>query len=103
MSYPDAASERAMTVEQVVLKALSGEIHSYRAAAVLGFSHEGCAGGASAAGSTGILAWSTNGIDRLRSRQRGRHPKHERARAGERTPAQGSRDTPRLARRAIEP
>src|SRR5262245_44964553 len=38
MSYPDAASERAMTVQQVMMKALSGEIHWYRAADILGFS-----------------------------------------------------------------
>lgn len=38
MSYPDAAWERAMTVQQVLLKALSGEIHWYRAADILGFS-----------------------------------------------------------------
>jgi transposase len=38
MSYPDAAWERAMTVQQVILKALSGEIHWYRAADILGFS-----------------------------------------------------------------
>jgi transposase len=38
MSYPDAAWERAMTVQQVMLKALSGEIHWYRAADILGFS-----------------------------------------------------------------
>lgn len=38
MSYPDAAWERAMTVQEVILKALSGEIHWYRAADILGFS-----------------------------------------------------------------
>jgi transposase len=38
MSYPDAAWERAMTVEEVVLKALSGEIHWFRAAEILGMS-----------------------------------------------------------------
>jgi hypothetical protein len=32
MSYPDAVWERAMTVQQVLLQALSGEIHWYRAA-----------------------------------------------------------------------
>jgi hypothetical protein len=31
MSYPDAAWERAMTVQQVILKSLSGEIHWFRA------------------------------------------------------------------------
>ena len=38
MSYPDAAWERAMKVEEVMLKALSGEIHWFRAADILGFS-----------------------------------------------------------------
>jgi len=38
MSYPDAAWERAMTVQEVVLKALSGEIHWFRAAEILGMS-----------------------------------------------------------------
>ena len=30
MSYPDAAWERAMTVQEVMLKALGGEIHWFR-------------------------------------------------------------------------
>ena len=38
MSYPDAAWERTMTVQEVILKALSGEIHWFRAADILGFS-----------------------------------------------------------------
>src|SRR5262245_15667397 len=38
MSYPQAAWERAMTVQEVILKALSGEIHWLRAADILGFS-----------------------------------------------------------------
>jgi len=38
MSYLDAAWERAMTVQEVILKALSGEIHWFRAADILGFS-----------------------------------------------------------------
>ena len=38
MSYPDAAWERAMKVEEVILKALSGELHWFRAADILGFS-----------------------------------------------------------------
>jgi transposase len=38
MSYPQAAWERAMTVQEVVLKALSGEIHWFRAADILGMS-----------------------------------------------------------------
>lgn len=38
MAYPDAAWERAMTVQDVMLKALSGEIHWFRAADILGYS-----------------------------------------------------------------
>ena len=38
MSYPDAAWERAMTVQEVILKALSGELHGFRAADILGWS-----------------------------------------------------------------
>ena len=38
MSYPDAEGVRAMTVQEVILKALSGESHSFRAADILGFS-----------------------------------------------------------------
>ena len=37
MAYPEAAWERAMKVQEVLLKALSGEIHWYRAADILGF------------------------------------------------------------------
>ena len=38
MGYPDAAWRRAMTVQEVVLKALSGEIDWFRAADILGMS-----------------------------------------------------------------
>jgi transposase len=38
MTYPDAAWERTMTVQEVMLKALSGEIHWFRAADILGVS-----------------------------------------------------------------
>lgn len=38
MSYPDAAWERAMKVQEVIMKALTGELHWYRAADILGFS-----------------------------------------------------------------
>ena len=38
MAYPDAAWERAMTVQEVMLKALSGERHWFRAADILGWS-----------------------------------------------------------------
>jgi len=34
MGYPESAWERAMTVQEVVLKALSGEIHWFRAASI---------------------------------------------------------------------
>jgi hypothetical protein len=35
MGYPDAAWERAMTVQAVLLKAVSGEIHWFKAASGL--------------------------------------------------------------------
>ena len=38
MSYPDAAWERAMTVQEVILKALSGQLHWFKAAEILGWS-----------------------------------------------------------------
>jgi transposase len=38
MAYPEAAWERAMTVQEVILKALSGELHWFRAADILGWS-----------------------------------------------------------------
>jgi transposase len=38
MTYPAAAWERAMTVQEVLLKALSGEVHWFRAAEILGWS-----------------------------------------------------------------
>jgi transposase len=38
MAYPEAAWERGMKVQEVILKALSGELHWYRAADILGFS-----------------------------------------------------------------
>lgn len=38
MRYPEAAWERAMTVQEVMLKAISGEVHWYRAAEILGWS-----------------------------------------------------------------
>lgn len=38
MGYPDAAWERAMKVQDVILRALSGEIHWFRAAEIVGLS-----------------------------------------------------------------
>jgi len=38
MAYPQAVWERAMTVQEVMLKALSGELHWFRAADILGWS-----------------------------------------------------------------
>jgi transposase len=38
MTYPASAWERAMTVQEVLLKALSGEVHWFRAAEILGWS-----------------------------------------------------------------
>lgn len=38
MSYPEAVWERAMTVQEVLLKALSGDLHWFKAAEILGWS-----------------------------------------------------------------
>lgn len=38
MPYPEAAWERAMKVQEIIMKALTGELHWYRAADILGFS-----------------------------------------------------------------
>jgi hypothetical protein len=38
MSYPEAAWERAMKVQEVIMKGLTGEPYWYRAADILGFS-----------------------------------------------------------------
>jgi transposase len=38
MAYPDAAWERAMTAQEVILKALGGELHWFQAADILGWS-----------------------------------------------------------------
>ena len=38
MSYPEGAWERAMTVQEVLLKAIAGELHWFRAAEILGWS-----------------------------------------------------------------
>jgi transposase len=38
MGYPDGAWERAMKVQDVILRALSGEIHWFRAAEIIGIS-----------------------------------------------------------------
>lgn len=38
MGYPDAARERAMSVQEVMLKAVSGELHWFQAADILGWS-----------------------------------------------------------------
>ena len=38
MGYPDAAWERAMTVREVMWKAVSGELHWFQAADILGWS-----------------------------------------------------------------
>jgi transposase len=38
MGYPDTAWERAMTVQDVMLKAITGELHSFPAAEILGWS-----------------------------------------------------------------
>jgi hypothetical protein len=56
MAYPEAAWERTMTVRQVILKALSGEMHWYRAADILGSRRAHSSAGGSGMRSTGILA-----------------------------------------------
>jgi transposase len=38
MAYPEAAWERAMTIREVMLKAVSGELHWFKAAEILGWS-----------------------------------------------------------------
>ncbi len=38
MPYPEAAWERALRVQEVMLKAISGELHWYQAAEILGWS-----------------------------------------------------------------
>jgi len=38
MGYPDAAWERAMKVQEVILRAVSGQIHWFQAAEILGIS-----------------------------------------------------------------
>jgi hypothetical protein len=38
MVYSDGAWERAMKIQQVILRALSGEIHWFQAAEILGLS-----------------------------------------------------------------
>ena len=45
MGYPDAAWERAMKVQDVILRALSGEIHWFRAAEIVGISPRTLRGG----------------------------------------------------------
>lgn len=47
MSYPDAAWERAMTVQEVLLKRFSGEVDWFRAAEILGWSPRTLRAGAS--------------------------------------------------------
>lgn len=36
MAYPEAARERTMTVQEVMLKALSGKLHWFRASEIPG-------------------------------------------------------------------
>ena len=43
MEYAGAAWERAMTLQEVMLKAISGELHWFRAADILGMSPAGAA------------------------------------------------------------
>ena len=48
MSYPEAAWEPAMKVQEVIMKALTGELHWYRAADFLWSPRGRCGAGANA-------------------------------------------------------
>ena len=61
MGYPDAAWERAMTVQEVMLKALSGELHWFRAADILGWSPRTLRRCVSGTRRMGMWGWSTSG------------------------------------------
>jgi len=56
MTYPEAAWERAMTVQEVMLKALNGELHWFRAAEILGGHRGRCGAGESDLKPTGTAA-----------------------------------------------
>ena len=92
MAYPDAAWERAMTVQEVILKALSGEIHWFRAADILGWSPRT------------LRRWreryETQGYVGLVDKRRRRACSHRRATAGRRTGwvAQGPGNSHRVDR-----
>ena len=44
MGYSEAAWERALKIQEVILRALSGEIHWFQAAEILGVSAPSCSG-----------------------------------------------------------
>ncbi len=67
MLYPEAAWERSMTVQEGMLKALSGELHWFYAAETLGGRRERCAAGASGTRCTAIAAWWRSGCTGRRS------------------------------------
>jgi hypothetical protein len=58
MAYPDAAWERTMTIQEMMLKALSGELHWFRAAEILGWSPRTLRRWREATRRTAIVAWS---------------------------------------------
>ena len=62
MGYPESAWERAMTVQEVMLKAMSGEIALVSRGGDPGVvAPDACGGGGSGTRRTGTRAWSTSG------------------------------------------
>ena len=60
MGYPDAAWERAMTVQEVMLKAVSGELHWFQAATSWGGYRGRCGAGGCGMRSTAMPRRSTS-------------------------------------------
>ena len=60
MGYPDAAWERAMTVQEVMLKAVSGELHWFQAATSWGGYRGRCGAGGCSMRSTAMPRRSTS-------------------------------------------
>lgn len=61
MPYPDAAWERAMTVQEELLKALSGELHWLGRRTFCGCRRGRCGGRGSATKTMAMWAWWTSG------------------------------------------
>jgi hypothetical protein len=62
MAYSEAAWERAMKVQEVIMKALTGELHWYRPADILGFSRGPYAGGVSGTRPMAMTACWISGV-----------------------------------------